>query len=372
MSLAWLDESRAKTLALVEALDDDALCAWPDPTFSPICWHLGHIAFTEASWILEHCGGHDGLSKPYHRRYAQDGCAKHERAKGFERSELFDYMRRVRRATHALWPNLDHPMKEHDYLAWFVAAHEDQHRETIRIVRSLDAEPGSRVNASSELPTVVDLPGATFRIGTDSKLAYDNERPALAARVDGFRIDAHPTTCGAWQRFIEQGGYETRELWSDAGWSWLQASGAAAPHAPMLDSRHPVMGISFYEAEAYAQFRGGRLLREIEWEYLAQQCAGDPHLDSDAPRPVRDGARPSDVIGNVWEWTSDWFEPREGFEPYPYRGYSAPYFDATHRVLRGGSFATSPRIATSSFRNWYLPEARQLFVGVRVAYDART
>ena len=169
-------------------------------------------------------------------------------------------------------------------------------------------------------------------------------------------------------RFIEEGGYHREALWSDAGWAWLQRSGVEQPRAPMRTARHPVMGISYYEAEAYARHRGGRLPTELEWEYLAQRFGDDAHLDSDAPRAVRDEGAPTDLIGNVWEWCSDWFEPREGFTPYPYRGYSAPYFDATHRVMRGGSFATSPRIATSSFRNWYVPESRQLFVGVRVAY----
>lgn len=369
MSLEWLDESRRKTLAFVDGLDDDALRAWPDPAFSPVCWHLGHIAFTEASWILEHCGGDDALSKPYHQRWAQDGCAKHQRADGFQRDELFDYMQRVRRATHERWPTLDHPMKADDYLAWFVAAHEDQHRETIRIVHTLSATPHERIAAEQARPTRIEIEGGDFFVGTDSPRAYDNERPRLAAHLHPFRIDAHPTTCAAFQRFIDEDGYRREALWSPEGWSWLRASKIEAPRVPMRSPRHPVMGISFYEAEAYARFCGGRLPTEQEHEYLAQRFGDGAHLDADAPRDVTDADTPTDVIGNVWEWTADWFEPREGFTAHPYRGYSEPYFGGTHRVMRGGSFATSKRIGTSSFRNWYVPESRQLFVGVRVAYD---
>ncbi len=369
MSLEWLDESRERTLALVESMSDDLLCAWPDPAFSPICWHLGHIAFTEAAWILEQCAGNDSLSKPYYSRFAQDGCAKKLRAQGYKRDELFGYLAQVRSAIHTAWPSLQHPMKEHDFLAWFIAAHEDQHRETMRIVRALGRQPTHAVDATSTLPTRVAIPGGEFCVGTNSRLAYDNERPQLDARVDNFVVDAHPTTCGAWQHFIDAGGYTTQGLWSDSGWTWLQQSNVTGPRASMQNADFPVMGISYYEAEAYARYRGGRLLTELEWEHLAQRFGDDAHLDCDVPRAVRNGSQPTDVIGNVWEWTADWFEAREGFSPYPYEGYSAPYFNATHRTMRGGSFATAPRIATSSFRNWYVPESRQLFVGVRVAYD---
>ena len=355
MSLGWLDQSRAKTLAFVESLSDDALRAWPDPELSPICWHLGHVAFTEALWIHEHCNHDDALSAPYRTRYAQDGCAKHERAEGFERDALFEYLQRVRDATHRRYASVDHPMKAHDYLAWFIAAHEDQHRETMRIVHALAQPHTSTIEPDDALPTILDVPGGAFRVGTDSPRAYDNERPALDARVEPFRIDAHPTTCGAWLAYMRE-------------------QGAPAPRGAMRHPRHPVMGISWHEADAYARFRGGRLPTELEWEYLARRSLETPHLDAphldaEAPREVRDGEVPTDLIGNVWEWTADWFEARDGFVPYPYDGYSTPWFRATHRVMRGGSFATSPRIATPSFRNWYTPRSRQLFVGVRVAYD---
>ena len=85
---------------------------------------------------------------------------------------------------------------------------------------------------------------------------------------------------------------------------------------------------------------------------------------------TRDAARATDLLGNVWEWTADWFEPRPGFSPYPYRGYSTPWFEATHKVMRGGSFATDPAIARPAFRNWYEPSTRQCYVGLRLAYDA--
>ena len=92
----------------------------------------------------------------------------------------------------------------------------------------------------------------------------------------------------------------------------------------------------------------------------------------DGPTAARvRGDAPADLLGNVWEWTASTFEPHPGFVAYPYEGYSSPYFGGTHRVMRGGSFATSPAIARPTFRNWYPPSMRQLFVGLRCASDPR-
>jgi iron(II)-dependent oxidoreductase len=111
----------------------------------------------------------------------------------------------------------------------------------------------------------------------------------------------------------------------------------------------PLQHVSWHEADAYARSRGARLPTEAEWERAA------PLLDD---------------VGQAWEWTSTEFSGYPGFRAHPYREYSEAFFDRGYRVLRGGSWATAPRIATRTFRNWDLPERRQIFSGVRLAADA--
>lgn len=393
MTAAPLDRlrrARQATLGLAGELDDDALCARPHPDFSPIGWHLGHVAFTEALWVLDHGLGDRALTQPYAWRFAQDGRPKHERAQGLDRASLRVYMDAVRSAVADLWarpPTGDEPLGR-GYLSWFLASHEHQHRETIATILGL-MDDGAEVDAPPLVddgpPERIAIAGTAVRLGTDEPLAYDNERPSCVVEVAPFALDSHPVTAAAWLRFMDDGGYERAELWSDAGWSWRTEAEICAPRGwrragagwsrPRLgkrraiDGREPVCGVSWYEADAFARWRGGRLPTEAEFELAAASEAADPWvgLASDGPRPVQRGGL-TDLLGNVWEWTADWFEPRPGFRPFPYRGYSAPYFGATHRVMKGGSFATDPSLATARFRNWYVPSAREVNVGLRVAY----
>jgi iron(II)-dependent oxidoreductase len=155
-----------------------------------------------------------------------------------------------------------------------------------------------------------------------------------------------------------------------------------------------VQHVCFYEAEAFAAWAGGRLPTEVEWE---KACAWDPatgrrrrwpwgnaaptaahaNLGGGALRPAPVGAYPAgasaygaeQMIGDVWEWTSSCFTPWPGFRPMLYRQYSAPFFGDDHRVLRGGSWAVGPSAIRPSFRNWDYPIRRQIFTGVRVAWD---
>ena len=328
----------------------------------------------------------------YERRYDQHGCPKAERAEGYDRETLFAYVNAVRkRSRELLAAPRAHPLLDAGYLLWFLACHEDQHRETMAYVLGMErarSEPAGvegTALADAAAPPRLAFPGGAITLGHDESLAYDNERPATAATLAPFALDAHPVTAAAWARFMGAGGYAARELWDDAGWHWRRALDLTAPRGwrragagfvrarldgwRAVDGREPVCGVSWWEARAYARFVGGRLPCEAEWEHAATQHAKARivDLDQDGPMPVRPGE--TDLLGNVWEWTSDAFAPRRGFEAHPYRGYSAPYFDGKHRVLRGGSFASSPRIAHARFRNWYLPEMRQVFAGLRVAYD---
>jgi iron(II)-dependent oxidoreductase len=173
---------------------------------------------------------------------------------------------------------------------------------------------------------MIEIAEGPFELGADAEgFAYDNERPRHTASTARYTIGRTPITNATWRTWQEANGVE-----SDP---------SGAPNAP-------VMHVSYHEAEAFARAHDARLPTEAEWEKAAPQL---------------------DAVGAVWEWTSSHFTGYPGFTAHPYREYSEVFFGDRYRVLRGGSVATHPRVASNHFRNWDLPERRQLFAGVRIA-----
>ena len=171
-------------------------------------------------------------------------------------------------------------------------------------------------------------------------------------------------------RFAEGGGYERREWWSDEGWAWKEEHDIThhPAHRRQAIRSAPACHVSWFEADAFARAHDARLPSEAEWERAAtwEQRTG--------VRGDTAAARPTPVefaqVGRVWEWTGSTFGGYPGFVAHPYREYSEVFFGEDYRVLRGGSWATSPRVKTVTFRNWDLPQRRQIFAGVRLARDA--
>ena len=154
-------------------------------------------------------------------------------------------------------------------------------------------------------------------------------------------------TNGEYAAFVEETGAEPPLYWEREGEGWVDtAMGRREP----VDPAQPVIHVSWHEADAYARWAGKRLPTEHEWE---------------AARPQLDG------VGQVWEWTASDFLAYPGFEAFPYREYSEVFFGDEYKVLRGGSWATHRNLMRPSFRNWDLPQRRQIFCGFRCAKDAR-
>jgi gamma-glutamyl hercynylcysteine S-oxide synthase len=213
--------------------------------------------------------------------------------------------------------------------------------------------PGEGVLEESPGPDQwISFPAGPFSIGApDGGFAYDNERPRHVRELPAFQIARRPVTNGSWMRFSEGGGYERREWWSDEGWAWKEEYDTT--HHPDVAAGHPnapACHVSWFEADAFARAHDARLPTEAEWERAATsgQLTG---------------------IGGAWEWTASDFLPYPGFRAYPYREYSEVFFGERYRVLRGSSWATDPRVATPTFRNWDLPQRRQIFAGLRLARE---
>jgi iron(II)-dependent oxidoreductase len=266
---------------------------------------------------------------------------------------------------------------------------------------------GGRAHSGLEL---VAIEGGEFELGAHAAgFAYDNERPRHSARTAGFLIGITPVTNATYRHFVEGGGYERREWWTDEAWSWKEEYDITHPlhwtddgrewrmgRLEALQPDRPVVHVSWFEADAFARAHDARLPTEAEWEKAAtwdQETGATlaaPWGDGPAVAGVHGnldqrvlgttpvgahpaGASPSGclgMIGDVWEWTSSEFDGYPGFRAYPYREYSEVFFRGGYRALRGGSWATRTRVATPTFRNWDLPQRRQIFSGVRIARDA--
>ncbi len=422
-----LERVRERTLALVAPLDGEWLTRTPDPIMSPPAWDLAHIAAYEELWLVTRLSDLPPLHADLAATY--DAFETPRTVRGeiriLDGPESRAYMDDVRERALSVLDEADMspdgPELTANGFVWdMVAQHEAQHDETL--LQTLQLMPaGAYSPCAGALPAGTGAPdhadpialdGGTLVMGApEGRGGLDCERPAHARDVAPFRIDRMPVTIGRHLGFIADGGYDDPRHWSTEGWDWRTRAGAEAPlHwqrdgaggwvrtwfgcTEEVDPAEILCHISFHEAEAHARWAGGRLPTEAEWEFAARY---DPVSDHDAwaPwgtgghdgranigqssfRPARAGAFPDGVgpsgcahmLGDVWEWTSTTFDAYPGFHPFPYPEYAEPFFRDGYRVLRGGSWATQSVAARTTFRNWDLPERRQIFSGLRLAWDA--
>ena len=405
-------EVRATTRALAAPLsaEDCAIQSMPDA--SPVKWHLAHTTWFFETFVLER---EQPGRKPFHpafrtlfNSYYNAVGDRHPRPQrglisrpGLD--EVLQYRARIDEEIAALL--------RRDALAPGTRAlielglhHEQQHEELILtdLKHMLSCNP-QRPAYQKTWPLTpvkataarwIGVTGGLHEIGHDGAgFAFDNEGPRHRVWLEDFEVATHPVTHGDFIAFIEDGGYERPELWLSAGWDAVATRGWKAPlywerpggewHTFTLhglapvEPNTPICHVSFFEAEAFARWSGARLPTEAEWEAATAHAplAGN-FLESGALHPLapREDVAPgalSQPFGDVWEWTRSDYGPYPGFRPAA--GAVGEYngkFMCGQYVLRGGSCATPASHIRRTYRNFFAPDARWQFSGLRLARDA--
>jgi gamma-glutamyl hercynylcysteine S-oxide synthase len=412
-------EARERTLAVVASVSDENLERVHSTLMSPLVWDLGHIAAFEDLWLVHRYG-----EQPLLRDDLLDVYDAFETPRA-NRGDLpllgpdaaRDYLQQVRARTLEV---IDQRGVGDGRIHEMVLRHEHQHNETMLQTLQLaclrDYEPAARQHApSASRPApggleLIEIPAGRCTIGAPPDgFAYDNERPRHRSDIRGYLIGKAPITNATYLTFVEGGGYERREWWSDEGWSWKEQYDITRPQGwtadlsaewrlgslEPLDPDRPVVHLSWFEADAFTRAHGVRLPTEFEWEKAAtwdqqQGRARSYPWGEESPVPglhanvdqrgrgtvpvgaLAAGQSPYGclgMIGDVWEWTSSELEAYPGFVAHPYKEYSEVFYGHGYKVLRGGSWATRARMATPTFRNWDYPQRRQIFSGLRIASD---
>ena len=419
-----LEKVRKETLELVEMIPEDFFFHPPKPNMGPIIWDLVHVGKFEELWILHNSGGnkmdkfyrnddYNAIITPRKSRLNLEMPSISESLKYLKsiRDRVIDYLNKVDlRSSNVLLKN--------GYVFDLAIQHECQHQETILQSLALyhsppfiSPEPPSANGIAFE-ERMVNVPPGKFKLGSDSgRFIYDNEQNSSELFLDEFLIDSSPVTSGNFIQFMEDDGYMNIEYWSKEGWKWKLEEDANAPlywekidgewnrrsyHQTFrVSDSEPVVHVSYWEAEAYANYKGKRLPTEFEWE---KACRWNPQTGEThsypwgeeephqkianvgkkrwSPAPVGsyvNSVSPTgchQMIGDVYEWTSSDFLPYDDFKAFPYAEYSEVHFGSEYKVLRGSSWATSQMVARSTFRNWDFPQKRQIFAGFRCAMDA--
>ena len=365
----WLGEACGLTRVLTQFLGSESPAVPLLQIVNPPLWEFGHIAWFQEFWL--HRGGDfDAPSILRHAdRWYDSARVAHDTRWSLDLPDwqatraFFDAV--LERSLSLL--DCDPLTDARAYFAQLALFHQDMHNEAFCYMwQTLGypmpvawPEPGASIAADIEIPAGSIALGA--RPG--SGFVFDNEKWAHEVRLPAFGIARRAVTNAEYREFVDAGGYVRREFWSELGWAMRERLALDHPRYWRRDAdawsvrrfdrwlplaaHAPVMHVSCHEAEAYCVWAGRRLPSEAEWECAAGACSG--RLDH----------------GRVWEWTSSRFGPYPGFAADPYEEYSAPWFAEEHRVLRGGSFATPPRLLRRTWRNFYKPERADMFCGFR-------
>lgn len=380
---------RAAMPTLAEGLSDEDLAAQAMPDTSPGKWHLAHTSWFFEAMILARDPDYVPVDPRFQQMFNSYYEALGQRVERPERGlmtrpsldDVMSYRREIdRRMIDRLSRGLTDGQER--YLFTLGLHHDQQHQELflmdlLYLMARSPLDPVAYATEPRHAARQIRVGGSTrfdgglATLGHSGGFAFDNEGPAHTVFLQPFALDHDLVTNGDWIRFIEDGGYDRADLWLADGLAAVRAEGWSAPlywhkdgvvwttmsltgRAP-INPDAPVRHISFYEADAYARWAGKRLPTEAEWEHAA----------------IATPDAFSNLFGEVWQFTSSAYAPYPGFRPT--EGTASEYngkFMANQIVLRGGSFATPPGHARATYRNFFYPNQRWAFVGLRLAEDA--
>jgi iron(II)-dependent oxidoreductase len=346
---AELMAARARTRALVDELAGERELGPKLAIVNPPRWEVGHLAWFQEFWCLRGAGKGAESILPNADRLYNSATVPHDTRWELPLPSYAETLAYREAVLERLLERLQAGCGEQDaYFARLAARHEEMHAEAFHYTRQTLGYPAPRGSAPQAVrPSARDIefPGGAFRLGAspDAPFSFDNEKWSHPVVLEPFRIAQAPVTNAEYLAFVEAGGV-IPVYWrkSEGGWQVRRFDAWIA-----LPLDEPVMHVSWHEAQAYCRHAGRRLPTEAEWECAATSDNGLQNL-----------------FGSVWQWTASAFLPYPGFVRDPYAEYSEPWF-ATHKALRGGSFATPASIAHPRFRNFYTPDRADVFAGFR-------
>lgn len=393
-----------ETLCRPLAIEDYVVQGIPEA--SPPKWHLAHTAWFFETFVLrERLPGYRSIDDRYEMFFNSYYVHVSDRVPQDHRGifsrptveDVYAYRASVDAAVSELLTLNQAP--ELYELIELGLHHEQQHQELLvmDIKAHLNQPPffpryRSRRKRSPERNTELEwqaCEGGLVEIGHDGEsFAWDNERPKHLVYLEPFEVGTRSVTNREWLQFMEAGGYDDARLWLSDGWSAVRSNGWRAPMywyfeqgawhrftlegLIELDLDSPVCHVSYYEAEAYARWSGHRLPTEVEWEAFARVRPGAPSgafLEDDTLDPVAvDGSGARGIGGNVWEWTASAYCCYPGYRqpPAAFGEYNAKFM-VNQKVLRGGCCATPRSHYRATYRNFFYPDQRWAFSGVRLA-----
>jgi ergothioneine biosynthesis protein EgtB len=418
---------RSFTTALTAPLSEEDCVVQSMPDASPTKWHLAHTTWFFETFVLARANHHH---RPYHPQfgflfnsYYEAVGERHPRPeRGLLTRPRLSEVRRYRdHIDDAMSELLGRPESLTEEIASAVTLglhHEQQHQELVLTdiqhafsknpLRHAYRDPNKAPRpADAMAPPLgwVTFPEGLRLIGHEKaassggsqgvpgSFAFDNEEPRHRVFVEAFSLGNRLVTNSDYLEFMLDRGYARPELWLSDGWAACQAHRWEAPlywEDPIrtqgqrhvftlhgvhpLDPAAPVCHVSYYEADAYARWAGARLATECEWEVAAGDvaCAGnfleDGRFEPAACGPLSPNDPPTQLFGDVWEWTQSPYAAYPGFVPYAgdFGEYNGKFM-CNQMVLRGGSCATSKSHIRASYRNFFPPEARWQFTGIRLA-----
>jgi len=405
------DAVRTGTGKLVEGLRAEDMVVQSMPDASPAKWHLAHTTWFFEEFVLApdlpgYRRFHPDYAYLFNSYYEQIGERHARPMRGMLTRPGVHEVRAFREHVDAAMARL---MDVADGALWQRVAplielglhHEQQHQEllltdllhlfSLNPLAPAYRAPAPRESIAAPGADWVVFDGGIHTIGHDGQgFAFDHESPRHEVLLRPFKLASRPVSNGQWQNFIADGGYDNAALWLSDGWTAVQAQGWKHPlywrcmdgawsgfglrGLQPLDEHAPVSQVSYFEADAFARWAGCRLPTEQEWEAAAEglQVAGNT-VGSGLFRSVRaaPGRGLLQMYGDVWEWT------QSAYAAYP--GYRAPAgavgeyngkFMCGQYVLRGGSCATADQHLRASYRNFFHPDKRWQFSGLRLAEDA--